>query len=191
MYPMATLPDDALLHNLAAGDGAAFTELYKRYWTSLYDAAYKRIESRQEAEDIVQEVYIRLWQRRQEVVIKDIGAWLHTAVRYGVLSRIARDKSSLTGFYEPFKSVLLEADAADSHLIAKELLEMIYAYADTLSARKKQIFLLFVKNKLSTREIAEELQISQKAVQNQLGTALHGLKTNVLPTILAVMAAQL
>jgi RNA polymerase sigma-70 factor (ECF subfamily) len=71
------------------------------------------------------------------------------------------------------------------------LQELVYRYADTLPVKKRQIFLLHVRNKLSTREIAGELQISQKTVQNQLGSALQGLKTNLAPVVLVILSTRL
>lgn len=92
MYPQNTLPDEMLLRRLAAGDEGAFTELYTRYWTSLYDAAYKRIESRQEAEDIVQEVFMKLWDRRAKVKIDNIGAYLATACKFVFFQQLVKEK---------------------------------------------------------------------------------------------------
>ncbi len=183
--------DSSLLTQLKTGDRAAFDMLYHRYWLQLYDAAYKRLGNKEQAEDIVQELFIRLWVRRNELVIDHLPAYLHTAVRYSVLSYVTRNKASLN-FYLPFETILLEtgADMPDDRLMAKELLELAYDYANTLPERKKQVLLLHIKNKLSTREIADELNISQKTVQNQLGAALKGLRANIAPLLAAFIAAR-
>jgi RNA polymerase sigma-70 factor (ECF subfamily) len=64
----------------------------------------------------------------------------------------------------------------------------VYSYADTLPDKRKEIFLLHIKNKLSTKEIAAMLGISQKTVQNQLRTAQIGLRPHIA-TILALLIA--
>jgi RNA polymerase sigma factor (sigma-70 family) len=191
--PMAlyhSYTDEHLVTLLKNSDDDAFTEIYSRYWLVLLDAAYKRLKNREQSEDILQEVFVRLWVRRQDQEIEKLAAYLHTAVRYNVLSYVARHRMVL-GFFEPFEAILLETDTPDSQLLAKELLELVYAYAETLSERKKQIFLLRVKDKLSTKEIAAELGISQKSVQNQLGTALQGLQTKLSSIMLIVIATRL
>ncbi len=186
----SVLEDGELVSLLNTGNREAFDELYRRYWLLLYDAAYKRLEDKQQAEDIVQEVFIRLWMRRNEVAIGAVAAYLHTAVRYSVLSYITRHKVSLS-FYNSFEALLLlEKDTPEDQLLTKELLVSVYAYAETLSERKKQIFLLHVHHKLTTREIADALEISQKAVQNQLGPTLDGLRSHLAPVVLAIIASR-
>jgi RNA polymerase sigma-70 factor (ECF subfamily) len=187
MFLDSAQTDEQLLEDIRHGDQSAFDELYRRHWISLYDAAFKRLDNRQQAEDIVQEIFIRIWIRRQELAINNVAAYLHTAVRYKVLSYFSRNKDA-SNFYEPFEATLTETDTPEQCLIAKELLELVYDFAETLSDRKKQIFLLHIKNKLSTKEIAEVLGITQKSVQNQLGPTLQGLRKGLIPLIIAIMA---
>lgn len=175
--------DEQLIALLHDSNEAAFNELYRRYWLSLYDEAYKRLSDHEQAEDIIQDIFIRLWIRRDNLEIHNISGYLHTAVRYSVLSYITRHKSTFS-FFEPFETILKETELPDEKLMAKELLNLVYLYAETLSDRRKQIFLLYVKNRLSTKEIAETLDITQKSVQNQLGTALGGLRKLLIPIIL-------
>ena len=182
----STDTDEQLLQGVRNGDRAAFDALYRRYWVQLYDAAYKRLNDREQAEDIVQEVFIQFWLRRQALLIHNVGAYMHTAVRYKVLSYFSRHKGT-SKFYEPFEALLTTADTPEQQLMAKELLELVYAFADTLSDRKKQIFLLHVKNKLSTKEIARELGISQKSVQNQLGPAMQSLRKSLIPFLILLI----
>lgn len=181
--------DEQLLQCIREGDESAFDELYRRYWVPLFDAACKRLDDTQEAEDIVQEVFIRLWMRKHELAIDNVPAYLHTAVRYNVLSYFSRHKATLS-FYEPFEAMLAGADTPEDRFIAKELLDLVCAYAETLSARKRQILLLHIRNRLSTREIAETLNITQKSVQNQLAAALHGLRKSLIPIILAIITTR-
>jgi len=185
----STHTDEQLLQYIQGGDEHAFDELYRRYWLPLYDAAYKRLTDRHQAEDIVQEVFIRLWIRKHELAINDLPAYLHTAVRYNILSYFTRHKTTLD-FYEPFEAMFTEVSTPEQHLIAKELLALIYAYADTLSDRKRQIFLLHIQSRLSTKEIAGVLGITQKSVQNQLRAALHGLRKSLIPILLAIITTR-
>jgi RNA polymerase sigma-70 factor (family 1) len=182
--------DSHLVERLKAGERGAFEAIYNKYWKQLYDIACKRLGDRDQTEDVLQDVFARLWTRRETLDINNLGAYLASAVRYEVIHYINRNKNALY-FYQPFEEVLMEMDSPDGRLIAKEMLELVYKYADTLPEKRKKIFLLHVQNKLSTREIADELGISRKTVQNQLGTALQGLRTNLTPVIAVIIATRL
>lgn len=179
--------DDELMAMLRAGDRMAFETIYRRHWPLLYNIAYKRLVDKEQTEDVLQEVFARCWIKRTTLQINNLPAYLSSAVRYEVIRYITRHKTAVH-FFEPFESLLLEGDTPEEHLIAKDLQELVYRYADTLPTKKKQIFLLHIQKRLSTKEIAEELQITQKTVQNQLRSALQGLKTTLAPAILAVIS---
>lgn len=179
--------DAVLLQLLKQGDREAFTQLYERYWLKLFDNAFKRLANREQAEDIVQNIFVRFWQRREELNIIDLPAYLFTALRYNLLDFVARTKTADT-FYEPFEALLSESDLPDSVLIAKDFMNLVYSYADTLPDKRREIFLLHIKNKLSTKEIAATLGISQKTVQNQLRAAQLGLRPHIA-TMVAILLA--
>ncbi|MES1249238.1 MAG: sigma-70 family RNA polymerase sigma factor, partial [Chitinophaga rupis] len=183
--------DRALLERLSKGDSSAYETIYRRYVYSLYVAAFRRLNDRQRSEDLVQDVFFRVWNKREEMAqVENLAAYLHTAVRYEVLKLVTRRKGPLY-FFEPFESMMMGSEAPDSRLMAKELFDLVYKYADTLPKKRKQIFLLHVTNRLSTREIADTLEISQKTVQNQLGTALNGFRRHVSPVIMMILSSWL
>ncbi len=179
---IASYSDGELLTLLAQDNRDAFELLYRRYWLQLFDAAYQRLKNTQQAEDIVQDIFITIWTRRAVLKIANLPGYLHAAVRFRVLNYVARDAAA-PAFYEPFEAIISGSQAADGNLLEKELIGLLHAYIKTLPKKRRQIFLLHLRENLSTKEIAGRLNISQKTVQNQLGTALHGLRTHVLPTL--------
>lgn len=182
-----SLPNEKeLLAFIARGDEKAFGTVFDHYWLMLCDAAYKRLQDKDQAQDIVQNIFVRLWLRRETLMISNLSVYLFTAVRYGVLDYITRQRT-FNEFYEPFVVMLEDTDTPDALLIARELMDLVYAYAATLPEKRKQIFLLHIKEKLSTKEIAAELGITQKTVQNQLHTALQGLQKHITPAILVLI----
>lgn len=189
MVPDVVYTDKVLLDLLVQDDRNAFTILYRRYWMSLYDAAWKRLKNPQQAEDIVQDIFISLWTRRAELAIDNLPAYLHTAVRFRVLNYVERDLAA-TAFYEPFEAITATTATADGSLIEKELAGLVQAYIESLPEKRRAIFLLHLKENLSTKEIADRLQISQKTVQNQLGTALKGLHTRLAPVLAGIVTLQ-
>lgn len=172
------------------GDEPAFAELYNRYWLELYDAAYKRLKNKEQVEDIIQDVFVKLWIRRAELHIENPQSYLHTAIRFRVFNYLERDASHAS-FFEPFEEMALSTDRTDGKVLEKELLDLVYSYIETLPAKRKEIFLLHLKENLSTKEIAERLHLSQKTVQNQLGTAMQGLHGKIAPLIIAIAASHM
>lgn len=184
-----TYSDGELVSLLRQGDREAFENIYGIYWPLLYDIAYKRLASREQTEDVLQDVFARLWTRREVSEINNLGAYLASSVRYEVIHYINKSKNA-TRFYEPFEAILREMDSPEDQLLAKEMLELVYQYAETLPEKRKRIFLMHIKSKLTTKEIADELGVTQKTVQNQLGTALQGLKTHLSPVIIAIIVTR-
>jgi RNA polymerase sigma-70 factor (family 1) len=189
MLSYALHTEGELVILLQSGEREAFTAIYERYWKHLYDIAYKRLGDRDRTEDVLQDVFARLWTRREEAKIENLGAYLATAVRYEVIRSINRNKSALQ-FFQPFEETLQELESPDARLLTREMMAAVYAYADTLPEKRRRIFLLHVQDKLSTREIAETVGVTQKTVQNQLGTALQGLKTHLTPIIAVLIATR-
>ena len=182
--------DKILIDLLREGDLQAFTTIYRRYLPALYSITYKRLQHREQTEDVLQEVFARIWTGRARLHIEDLAAYLHAAVRNETINYITRNKKVLA-FYEPFEAIFLENDTPEGQLIARDLLDLVYAYAATLPEKKKQVFLLHVRNKLSTQEIADELGISVKTAQNQLRSTLQGLKTHLAPLLAVIITSQL
>ena len=170
--------DCDLVHLLLQDDKDAFDELYRRYWPILYNAAFKRLKSNDLSKDITQEVFIDLWLRRGKVGIENIQAYLLTAVRFQVLKMISREKKN-TSFIEPFENMAISSFSADGEVIDKELAALFDSWLNTLPEKRKAIFVMHYIEKLSTKEIAERLDISQKTVQNQLGNAVQGLRLSI------------
>lgn len=182
--------DQQLLALTRDDDRAAFEIIYRRYWYSLYKIARQRLRDHELSEDIVQEIFIRLWERRGDLKIDNLSAYLQTAVRYRVYNCIARDIAP-DAIYKPFDGLVAASAVADCKadgiIIEKELLGLVQAYINTLPEKRQRIFNLYFDDNLSTGEIAGRLNISQKTVQNQLGTAIKGLRAHLLPVSICML----
>ncbi|HET6996267.1 MAG TPA: RNA polymerase sigma-70 factor [Chitinophagaceae bacterium] len=178
--------DKELLQRMAGDDRTAFTILYNRYWLSLYDAAYKRLKNAEQSEDIVQELFVRLWVKRTELEIQNLTAYLHTAIRYRVLSYIERHVLD-DSFYEKFDLIESYLDeSTDNRLLANDLMSLIEAYIKTLPERRREILIKRMRENMTVKEIAADMNISPKTVQNQLTKALQGLRPHVTPAIIVL-----
>lgn len=182
--------DMALVSMLRHGDISAFDAIYKKYMIVLLDIAYKRLGDKSLSEDLVQNVFMRLWYRRDEICIDNLAAYLHTSVRYEVLNHVTRAKT-LYGLYEPFELIMTATETADEKILSDDILKLVTAFAETLPPKRKEVFLRHIRSQYSTAEIARQMDISQKTVQKHLKVALNDFKTQIVPAIIALLATRL
>lgn len=162
--------DEALLLLLKEDNKQAFTAIYHKYWSSLYNSAYKRFRDKEHCKDIVQNVFTDLWNRREELQIEKLSAYLHTAIRFQVYKQSSK-QSLNSEFFQTFEEILASTFKSDGSLLEKELIQLVELWIKALPEKRRKIFLMHYYEELSTREISNQLGISQKTVQNQLNTA--------------------
>jgi RNA polymerase sigma-70 factor (family 1) len=182
-----SIDDNVLVQQLSQEDRKAFEIIYRKYWRPLLDMTWKGLRDKQAAEDLVQGVFLSLWQNRVQLQVRSLEAYLKTAVRYKVLNHVLRTKRT-SEFFESFSDIFQEKNTPETKFLAKNQLELIHAYAAILPAKRREIFMLYVQSRLSTKEIAETLGLSQKTVQNQLGISLRGLRANGAYALLCLAA---
>lgn len=179
--------DLLLLEEIREGSAVAFNRLYAKYWRSVYIAAIKMLKDHDQTQDIVQDIFINLWLKREELMIGNLSAYLRAAVRNRVLNLFEREKR-----YVPFGELLGETmetsgSRADALALRNEFLHAYKALIDSLPAKRKKIFRLYDDEGLSSEEIARRLQLSRKTVQNQLGRAFSFLKANLSHLFLLIV----
>lgn len=176
MLENENIKDDLLLFALLKqGNSEAFEKIYNKYWHELFKTAYKRLHDRDKCQDIVQNVFTDLWNRRGELQIRDLQAFLHTAVRFQTLKAIAK-QSTQTLFVDVFETEIVSSLHADGSLLDREAKKLVAQFIDALPAKRRIIFIRHYLDGLSTAQIAIELEVSQKTVQNQLTVASHALR---------------
>ena len=164
---MEALTDQDLLEELGSGSHEAFAVIYQRYWKKVFVFAYDRLKDVKQSQDIVQDLFVSLWERKASLEVANLNAYLYASVRYGVLRLIDAQQAEVN-FISSLKHLTTEAAAADDQVISAELLEAYRAVVDKMPRQRKKIFQLRHEENLKTKEIAEVLHISQKTVQNQL-----------------------
>jgi RNA polymerase sigma-70 factor (ECF subfamily) len=170
--------DTKLLELLAQDNRDAFDALYDRYWELLFLAAFRRLKDKEQCRDIIQDVFIDLWCRRGQVVINNVKAYLLTAVRFQVYKLVAKEKAG-PAFFELYETIAASTFGAEGALLEKEFMEHVKVWIDELPEKKRTIFLLHTQHDRSTKEIAHELSLSQKTVQNQLGSTISRLRLHI------------
>ena len=164
------LSDSQLFGLVAQDNRLAFNELFERYWQSLLSSALKVLNDELAAEDIVQELFIDLWDRRHHLEIKSFKGYLHTAIRYQSAKIISRTR--FTSDHELALERIETHLHPESDLQLADLHHQIDASLEKLTPRVKEIFVQSRFENLSNKEIAERNGISIRTVENHLTTAL-------------------
>ncbi|KQC02502.1 RNA polymerase sigma factor [Pedobacter sp. Hv1] len=162
--------DVELISMIKDGDRAAFNKIYNRYWKLLYDSAYKIFQDEDIISDILQEVFISLWQRRDIVEIQNLKAYLYQAVRFATLKAIRTQKTDRK-LYDRLAEITTEIFTEDP-LIFKEQQYLIQHLLDKLPADCQEIFIMSREESLTYKQIAEVLQISIKTVEKKMTRSL-------------------
>jgi RNA polymerase sigma-70 factor (ECF subfamily) len=186
MIDLNVLSDHELTELLRQDDVRAFNCIYERHWKDTYQTCYNRLRDRAQSQDIVQNIFTALWDRRTEVEINNLQAYLRTAVKFQVL-RLAGRAVRLE-FVDTFEKLITEPVDNGDLIIEREILSLLKLFIDALPEKRRAIFTKRYGENKSTAEIAEELGISQKTVLNQLNTAETALRMRLthLLTVAAI-----
>lgn len=187
MNAIHSTTDDELIQLLRNGHELAFTEIYNRYWDKLYFIAHKLLKDPDAAEEIVQEVFLTLWQKRLNLAIAAVPVYLAAMTRYAVYRYLSKEKRFKK--QEQVAALLTANATAEIDVDHKILLEIITELSNKLPEKCR---LVFQYNKLqdeSLADVAARLNISQKTAEAHLTKALRIIRSNAgdLLALLAVL----
>lgn len=181
------LTDRDLTALLYAGEETAFTEIYNRYWKQLFYTANNILQDQEGARDAVQDVFVSLWQRKNDVEIDSLKAYLRQAIRFRVLKAI-REQRSDERLSERLKKVTAGI-ISDNPLLFKEQQHLLKELVNKLPEDCREAFRLSREENLTYKQIALQLNISEKTVEKRLSKSLKHIRggLNVELCILIVM----
>jgi RNA polymerase sigma-70 factor (ECF subfamily) len=169
--------DEQLVELLSANDRNAFDLLYSRHWFQLYQSAYWLSKDADAGKDIVQEVFIWIWENRQSLSIDNVPAYLKAAVRFKVANHI-RSGNIRHNFVEQlaqFPQATI-SPGCEELIELKELKQVISESVTQLPNKCREIYRLSREEYLTNRQIANRLGVSVKTVENQMTIALRRLR---------------
>lgn len=169
------ISDEVLLNRFYRGEETAFNLIFKRYSTLLYASAYNLFRDKQACEDMVQELFIELWEKRDSLKIRSLKSFLFVCIKNKALMAIRSGKVMIS---DDILSELCSKHETDHTIIVKELAEILNQSINKLPKKCQVVFKLSRIEHLSNREIAEKLNVSIKTVENQMTIALSRLKTS-------------
>ncbi|MBN2814389.1 MAG: RNA polymerase sigma-70 factor [Bacteroidales bacterium] len=163
----------------------AFNTIYNKYSYKLHEFVLMYLKQEEDAEEIVQEVFIKIWESRGKIdVYSSFESFLFT-IAYNATISLLRKRVSQSKSREYLKS-LQQIDAADQvidEIQFKELDQKVQSLLEQLTPRQKEIYLLSREDGLTHKEIAQKLSISESTVNNHLVTTMKYLKSHIDKTL--------
>lgn len=171
--------DEYLIYRLKESDVQAFEEIYNRYWDKLFGVAYHQLGSKEEAEQLVQDVYEKLWKRRFEMNIKHLGVYLVVSVKNLAVNFI---KSQIT--FRKYQEYLIFQEIQQNYqgqdiVNYNDLSQAVENVMKQLPEKTAEIFRLSRFENQTNKDIASKLNLTEKAVEYHITKSLKFFKTHL------------
>jgi len=171
--------DEDLLHRMVDDDQAAFTCLYRRHWEALFISTVRVIGNREDAEDIIQEVFASLWNRRKALNLTGrLAGYLQVSVKYKAINYIDRNITR-RNYLETLSRVADTGTAASPEVLlrVKEVQQLIQTVIESMPPKMREVFQFSRREHLSHKEIAIRLGISEETVKKHIQHAMQLLRS--------------
>ncbi|MBD1260575.1 sigma-70 family RNA polymerase sigma factor [Maribacter polysiphoniae] len=165
-----------LMERIKNSDQLALRILYGRLWERMYVLAFSMLHDEAVSKDIVQEIWIDLWERRNKILNQNIEAYIIKATRFKVFKVLRDTKMNIVP--EEFLEGLSTSDADGTleKIYVKETESKIHKAVEKLPKKCNQVFLLSRKEGLANAEISKMLNISQRTVETHISNAIVRIK---------------
>jgi RNA polymerase sigma-70 factor (ECF subfamily) len=183
MAHLSDAPDPDTLARIRAGDREAFERLFRHWYPRLCDWAFRVLDSRDGAEDSVQDVFVAIWRGRERLPkAQSLPAYLHRAVRNRALNQLRHQRTAgrWLAMLDPEPQI---APDAETGLADRELDAAYRAALAELAPRGREVFVLSREQGLTYAQIAETLGISVKTVETLMGRAIAALRGKLGPAL--------
>lgn len=175
------LQEHTLTAQLAKRDSSAFEEVFKTYFKNLHAYACTILKEEADAEEAVQQVFFKLWERAEHLSFSgSVAAYLYRAVHNQCLNQLKHQKVKANHQLHVAYSMKNESVNGPAKMISKELEQKIREALNELPEQCRTVFQLSRFEEMKYREIADQLDISIKTVENQMGKALKQLRLKLV-----------
>ena len=168
--------NEVLVERLRKGDQRAFKEIYSKFWKKLFSIALRKINDTAAVEGIVQDIFLKLWERKESLSIDNLEAYLVTAVRYGCVNHVR-----LSMMHEKFELHVhhhypQEISCTEEHMDFTDLMNSIEKVLSSFPEISRQIFRMHRIECHSAKEISLQLGIPQRTVELRLSRVVQTLR---------------
>ncbi len=179
MVDDAKISGQHLIESLKAGDEEAFTRIYKEYWYRMFLVAYRKLQNKEVAEEMIQDIFTRLWKERAKLQIASLDYYLFSAVRYEVIDHIRTQgaQAKYLDYYKAFSS--FEDCNTEDVIVYNDLSKVVDEGIEILPEKSREIFKLHRQENWSVSQIASHYQLSEKAVEYHLTKATKSLRSHL------------
>lgn len=177
MIEMEISNDRELMARMSLDDHEAFAQIYENYWKQMLHVAWSHTKDKTLSEDIVHEVFMRLWDNRHNKQIENIQAFLQTAVKYSVFAHYRKEKRRK----ELAVQNITYVDSVDDESVIDALFleQYIKSVLDIMPEKSRLVFQYSRVDGLKNQEIADLMKISEKGVEANLTRALKFLRNQM------------
>jgi RNA polymerase sigma factor (sigma-70 family) len=184
---ITNLPDDELLRRIQIDDQQAFSVIVYRYNVRLYRIVYGRVRMEDDAKDIIQEIFISLWNNRHQIQSGTLYPYLSKSAFYAIIDWQLLHKKNIYRHH-----LLLEKDEPsvfpiENHVIANELRAELMKEVEKMPDTTRAIFRMSRIEQKSVKEIAIALQLSEQTVKNNISIALKQLRKRMVSNKLSLL----
>jgi RNA polymerase sigma-70 factor (family 1) len=167
-----TFDDKELVEGLKNGQRSAFSTIFQRHWYTVYHSVYARIKSHEDAEEIVQDLFCTLWNKRNSLEIPDLSNYLLAAARKRVLNyfRSGKVRKKYIEYYRHFNSFIEESP--EGIVQHHELSDAVEAIMQRLPEKTQRVFRLNRLEGYSITEISERLKLPKRTIGYHLTKSL-------------------
>jgi RNA polymerase sigma-70 factor (ECF subfamily) len=171
-----------IFNRMVEGDKEAFRFFFDKYYSDLCNLVNIYLHNQVISEEIVQDVYIYFWERKGKIKIESsVKSYLLKASKHKSLNYLRNEKNKLNILEKLSKVTNSSPDIPDNIMDASQIREVIEKSVNSLPERCRQVYVLSKEKNLSYKEIANELGISVKTVENQMVKALKKLRELLRP----------
>lgn len=168
--------EDVWIEKLKEGDERVFKQIFNEYYRPLTLFALKYVENIEDAKEVVQDFFVRLWLRHSDIQISfSLKIYLYQSVRNACLNYLRDNKKRTQLQQNSITTDVISTDNALENLLVAEQEEMLMKAIDKLPEKCKEIFILSRMERMNNKAIAEQLNISIKTVEAQITIALRRL----------------
>ena len=175
-------PDDPqLLERLGSDDPQAFEDIYRRYWKQLYDFAHSKTRDADVSQEIIQELFVTLWEKRHSLQVKKLQSYLFTSVRNRIIDHFKDRAFAGLDTVDPLSE-------PEYPLFLDELEQAMQHAVGQLPEKTRKIFMLNRLEGNNVRQIASLLGMPERTVEYHITQAMRTLKTLLKEFIVLMLA---